>query len=372
MNDLEKKSFYSFLLLYIGSSFLFTVLSGFWYYKASKNSLENTVYYKMQHYADHISGLIINAQMHGTKLNLPELEKGYGYYLVKTGDAKDIKEDYFEKNDQKVLISAAPQEHMDVKYVVIRSKEFGIELKTLRKNVMGIMSVVFVLIVIISWGLSKLFMKPIHQKMVQIEQFVQDISHELNTPITALQMSSSRALQKGVYDEKSLKNISISTKQLYTLYRSLTFLNFETPTESIPTIDLQKVLQEVVEYYAQLCEAKGINVVLRSEQSFLAIEEDKARLFFSNLLSNAIKYSMPHTNITLTLTKNSFVIKDEGVGVAKEKLEKIFDLYVRSSSLAGGFGVGLSIVKKICDEANIKISISSEVDKGTEIELLWS
>ena len=371
MNSLEKRSFYSFLALYIGSSFLFLMMSGFWYYKAQKNALESTAYYKMQHYSDTIGGLIINAQMHGTVLKLPNLEEGYEYFLVRTDEKREFPSNYYDENGYTVLVSTSPQEHLNIKYVVVKTNESHKKVESLKKEVISVMSIIFLLIVLISFLLARLFMRPIHQKVQQIEQFIQDVSHELNTPVTALQMSSKRAMQKGVYDEKILKNISISTKQLYSIYQSLCYLSFSTRAKEAQNINLKEIVEEVVEFYAELCLAKEIMISLDLEDTFMKIDEERARLLFSNLLSNAVKYSMPHKSITLTLKKNSFIIKDEGVGIAKEKLDKIFDLYERGSDLAGGFGVGLSIVKQICDEAGIKIEVQSQLDKGTLFSLSW-
>jgi two-component system OmpR family sensor kinase len=107
------------------------------------------------------------------------------------------------------------------------------------------------------------------------------------------------------------------------------------------------------------------------EDLFIRLDKERAKLLFSNLLSNAIKYSLPNKRISLTLTKESFIIQDEGVGIAKEKHEKIFDLYERASQQAGGFGVGLSIVKQICDESNIKIEVDSKLNQGTAFRFSW-
>ena len=80
---------------------------------------------------------------------------------------------------------------------------------------------------------------------------------------------------------------------------------------------------------------------------------------------------MPNTTISITLTPEYFTIKDEGVGISKEKLEAIFELYKRESDIAGGFGVGLNIVKQICDAYNIKVTVSSELEKGSEFTLFF-
>jgi two-component system OmpR family sensor kinase len=347
------------------------MLSGFWYYTAQKNALENTTYYKLQHYSDTIGGLIINAQMHGTVLKLPKLEEGYEYFLVKNGEKQNFKEGYYKENGKSILVSSSAQEHLNIEYVVVKTDEYHKKLKALQKSVFLVASLAFVVIVLISWLLSKLFMRPIHQKVVQIETFIQDISHELNTPITALGMSSKRAMQKGVYDEKILKNISISTKQLYAIYQSLVYLSFSAKLGEVQEINLKEIVEEVIEFYAELCFAKNIAIISNLEDLFIRLDKERAKLLFSNLLSNAIKYSLPNKRITLALTKDAFIIQDEGVGIAKEMLDKIFELYERGSHVAGGFGVGLSIVKQICDEAKIKVEVISKPNQGTSFRLSW-
>lgn len=371
LNNLEKKSFYSFLALYLGSSLFFLVLSGYWYFNAQKNSLENTTYYKLQHLADKVSGLIIHAQMSGTLLTLPKAEKNYEYILIKTNENRNFEKKYFEKDGYKILVSSAPQEHLDIQYVVVKTDEYHHELKKLQILVLSTIVVVFSAIVVISWILSKLFMRPIHEKMSQIEQFIQDISHELNTPITALQMSSKRAMQKGVYDEKILTNISISTKQLYSIYQSLSYLNFHMPKEEAELLELKPILERTIEFYKELTRAKNITIKVNISDAKLKIIETKAELLFSNFLSNAIKYSMPNTTISIILKDGYFSIQDEGIGIAKDKLEEIFGLYKRGSNLAGGFGVGLHIVKQICDEFGIKIDVSSELERGSIFRMNW-
>ncbi len=381
MNDLEKRSFYSFLSLYVGSSFLFLALVGFWYYTAQKNALQSSDYYRMQHYGDKVSAAIINAHMHGGGLHLPAPPPETELTLVSTQNGvvygslpQDLSmegNNFLIRKESTIFISDAPQEHLNIKYVVIESRTLHRELEALLAYVLLVMIGIALGVVLIAWGLSKLFMRPIHQKVGQIEQFVQDISHELNTPITALQMSTKRAMQKGVYDEKILTNISISTKQLYSIYQSLAFLNFSTPRQQPETIDLQPVLEESLAYYAELSRAKNIRFTTTITSAPLLITEERAKLLFSNLIANAIKYSMPDTTITVTLKDHLFSIKDEGVGIAEAKIKEIFKPYARGSNIAGGFGIGLSIVKQICDEFKIRIDVESEVDKGSCFTLTW-
>ena len=355
----------------MSSSLLFVLLLGYWYYSAQKNALENETYYKLEHFADRLSGLIINAHMMGVKLELPQ-DEAYEYKLLKDAESQSIEVGYFEKDGYKVLVSDAPREHLNIKYVVVKMGDYAERLNQLEEHVLAMMGIIFVLIGFTSILLAKIFMRPIRTRIEQIESFIQDVSHELNTPITALKMSASRAIQKEVYDKKILTNISISTKQLETIYNSLTYLNFTDEQESREMVELDVMTERVVNYYDELSSSKKIDIVLDVEPfTFYAIGS-KMELLFSNLLSNAIKYSMPETTITITLKGGVFSIKDEGVGIAKEKLNAIFELYSRDSQIAGGFGVGLSIVKQICDEYGVEVSVKSELGVGSEFKLIFN
>ncbi|MDF1883105.1 HAMP domain-containing histidine kinase [Sulfurimonas sp. SAG-AH-194-C21] len=370
MNDLEKHSFYSFLAIYLISSLFFVLLSSFWYYSSLKSSLESETYYELTHLADSISGKVINAQMKGISLSLPN-EEGYGYMLVPLHKKEAYTVGYFEKNGYKVLVSSSPQEHLNIAYVIVKTQLYFKELEKLKSDVITRAGLVFLAIFFISFILAKLFMRPVHKRIEQIEEFIQDVSHELNTPITALKMSASRAIKKEVYDKKILTNISISTKQLETIYNSLTYLNFSDKQEESTEVALGDVVNRVVKYYSELSNAKGVEVKIDIHEASLNIIESRAELLISNLLSNAIKYSMPESTIRISLKEGLFVIKDEGVGIASEKLDAIFELYSRDSQIAGGFGVGLNIVKQICDTYKIKVKVSSVLGEGSEFRLLF-
>ncbi len=164
MNDLEKHSFYSFLAIYLVSSLFFVLLSSFWYYSSLKSSLENETYYKLTHLADSISGKIINAQMKGIKLTLPS-EEGYEYMLVSVDEKEAYEVGYFEKDAYKILVSASPQEHLNIEYVVVKTPRYFEELDKLKSDVMTRAGLVFLAIFFISFVLAKLFMRPVHKRI---------------------------------------------------------------------------------------------------------------------------------------------------------------------------------------------------------------
>jgi len=379
MNKLEKKSFYSFLGLYIVSSFLFISLIGYWYYEAQKGALENETYYKLQHTADMKSGDIIMAHMQGTTLKKSFVPDGIALALINTKGMvvsgklvepfMSRKAGYIEARGYNIFVSDAPREHLNISYVVAQSKTLQDELEALKDSVLKLIIVSAFLIAIVAWFLSTFFMRPVHQKVEQIERFINDVTHELNTPITSLSMATDQALKQGECSTKTMKNISISTKQLYDIYRSLTYLNFSTKKEIAESLNLEEILEKSVAYYSQLAEIKRITFDVNFERTDFAMPEAQATLLFGNLIGNAIKYSPPSSTIILTLQNNVFTIKDEGIGIEPSKQKEIFTKFKRGTEYSGGFGVGLSIVKSICDEYGVGIELDSVPQVGTEFRL---
>jgi len=375
MNELEKKSFYSFLGLYIVSSFLFLGLIGYWYYTAQKNALQNEMYYKLQHITDMRAGEIIMAHMKGKPLNDTVAPKGIQLAWINTEnkvvkgtlvvDKVPQKAGYFREKGYDIFVSDAPREHLGIKYVVAQSNVLSNALQALQMTVLTAMIIAAIILAIIAWLLSKLFMKPVHQRVVQIERFINDVTHELNTPITSLSMASKQALKKGECTMKTLNNISISTKQLYDIYRSLTYLNFSSKEEISEPIHLDKVLEQSIAYYTPLAEIKRITFDIDISPHIFVIPESRATLLFGNLIGNAIKYSSPKSNIKVSLEEGILRIQDEGIGIEVEKQQEIFEKFTRGTEYSGGFGVGLSIVKSICETYKIEVKVESIVGEGT-------
>jgi two-component system, OmpR family, sensor kinase len=381
MNRAEKHSFYSFLSLYLLSSTFFLSLSAYWYYNTHKANTEQLFYYEMQHIADKISSQVINAHMHNTPFSLKK-QKTFtvGLYtkekILKFGEAFnkdfDFSKEFQTVGNNELYISKGSNSHLGVEYILISSQEKAIQIQSLLNLVIYTTLLLLLFIILIGWILSNLFLQPIKKKRLEIERFISDVTHELNTPITALKMGSERALAKKVYDEKLLQNLSISTKQLYDIYTSLTYLNFNTKTPTPTPLDIVPILNESVHYYAPLAQMKKITITHTTQASHFAIPKEKLTLLLGNLLSNAIKYSSPNSTITLALTQNALTIKDEGIGIKSELLSSIFLPYSRATEYSGGFGIGLNIVKRICDEYHIKIEVASILNKGTTFTLQFS
>lgn len=377
MNKITKKSFYSFLALYLISSFIFLVLAAYWFFTSQVSMEMNNNFYKMTHIADRVSSKVIKAHMMGIHYKLTATpDASVALYdknkkLLQGGVTKDVdfNDEFYMANGTFTLVSRRASGHLGVEYVVVQSSQCIHNVSALKNKVAYTVILTAFFIILISVFLSYMFLKPLKDKMKEIEDFVKDTTHELNTPITALMMSTSRLKSKKTYDEKINKNISISTKQLYDIYSSLSFLSFDNKSEKAQDLAFDEVVNESIEYFRELLEKKKITISTSLEECPIHIAPTKAKMLINNLLSNSIKYSTPNTKIKISTTQNSFTIQDQGIGIAEDKLDEIFKRFVRASSYAGGFGVGLNIVDSIVKEYEYEVLIESTELVGTTITI---
>lgn len=382
MNRDEKRSLYSFLGLYIFSSFILLGVSAFWYYNAQKQMHENLLFYKMQSIAEKINAEVIEAHMQGHAFAMPLIEDAYSAALFSASGEKiygslaansviDFQKRYVLSHDDAVLVSTGTNMHLGIKYTVITSSILHKEVAQLRGQIYGALLAAGFFISLVGYMLLKIFMQPVKRRMDSMDRFIKDTAHELNTPITALMMSTRRAIEKGSYDSKLMRNISISTKQLYDLYTSLTYLSFDIDEEDT-TIDLADSLRASMEYFNEQAQSKQIRLLCEKyDPTPFGISPHKALKLFNNLISNAIKYSHPDTTVTMRLEDGVFSIADEGIGFGDDIKQRIFERYSRGTDYAGGFGVGLSIVAVICREYDIGIEVDSLAEKGTCFRLFF-
>lgn len=381
MNELEKRAYRAFLGLYLVSSLLFMTLLGYWYYTAQKRSLESAQRYRLEHVADRVGSAVIVAHMHRTPLSLPSADPDIAVALfdahghLRHGTLpvpiRPEKTGYFRRHGYSVLVSDSPNDHLGIHYVVVESDALAAELAALRANVLGIGTAVALLIMLVAWTLARIFMRPVREKFQQIERFVNDITHELNTPISALTMTTEQALKRGECTQKNLRNLTVSTRQLYDIYRALTYLNFSKKDPDPAPVDLEALLQKSADYYRPLCESKRIDLQVRTRPLVFAMPPTQAQLLFGNLIGNAVKYSPPGSTLTLSIENGCVVVADEGAGIDPALHDKIFERYTRATDSAGGFGVGLSIVKRLCDDYGIALSLDSAVGQGTTFRLCF-
>jgi two-component system OmpR family sensor kinase len=264
--------------------------------------------------------------------------------------------------------------YLGTKYLIIEVENSGAWREEAWKYILGYGLIAFFLFILFGLFLAKLFLKPMRDSIMLLDRFIKDTTHELNTPLSAILANIEMMDTEVMIDKnkKKLDRINIAAKTVSTLYKDLTYLTLEQEKEKHDEeIAIKPVLKNRIEYFDILARSKKITFVLSLQHATILMDKQKFIRVIDNLISNAIKYNKRGGRIKIVLQENKLIISDTGIGISEDKIPFMFDRYMRFNQSEGGFGVGLSIVKKIIDEYNIKIEVESKEGEGTKMVLKW-
>ena len=224
-------------------------------------------------------------------------------------------------------------------------------------------------------------LEPIQEMVDEQNRFITDASHELRTPITALKSEIEVYLRSDKYTEKETKELLNSNLEevnnLQILSENLLQLaQIEKPNENITLDDvsLSDILNEAVRKVQPLAKEKHIEI--HKQLTDVIVKGDRQSLteVFVILLDNAIKYSSEKKKVTIKSESMDHTIVvnviDNGPGIEKNDLPHIFDRFYRADTsrtkqTINGYGLGLSIAKKVIEMHKGSIAVKSEKNKGT-------
>ena len=224
---------------------------------------------------------------------------------------------------------------------------------------------------------------PIQKMVDEQNRFVSDASHELKTPLTSLKTAMEVSLRDKNFSLEGSKQLireSIGeVNKLSRLSDSLLQLSqLETPKENLKLekLSLKKIIEESIRQVDPMARQK--NIYINNQVKDFQIKGSRYGIdgLFVTILDNAIKYSGEKKQIIITSKKSDkkiiISIKDQGIGISKEDLPHIFDRFYRADSArakksSGGYGLGLSIAKKIVETHKGDIKVESKLGKGTQI-----
>lgn len=209
------------------------------------------------------------------------------------------------------------------------------------------------------------------------KSFVSHASHELNNPITAIQGECEISLLKersiGEYVE-ALQRISSESKRLSNLIRHLLFLSRqdeELLKNNMEETSLQDMLTDLTTGNARI----RLHIQESGTQATVQANPYLLKIALKNIIDNACKYSKKEVDITLSRINQQVVIEieDRGIGIPQEEIEHIFQSFYRGSNTHdyAGQGIGLSLTMKIISAYNGKLEISSEIEKGTKVRVIF-
>ena len=382
----EKKTLFRFLSLYVFFTILTLGLISFLYYTMQKEIETSQKTIELNQYANEF--IVELKDLHNDKtdtLIYPRDEKfktslyDKEYNLIySTLSNPKVQLTQISYTNNKIVryIKNHQEYYLNTQYVIVQIDDDKEWLNKTIQNIFVYGIIFFIFMIVFGYFLLNLFLKPMKDALHLLDTFIKDTTHELNTPVSTIMTNIELINRDKIEDQyllKSINRIDIGAKTISNIYDDLTYLllNHKIVSDN-QELNIKDIIEQRVEYFTILANIKKINIVTNlKEDVLLTIDKKKISKLIDNILSNAIKYNKISGSITIALDRNKLKIKDTGRGIDKENLELLFDRYTRFDKSVGGFGIGLNIVKMICNEYNLTIDIKSKLNEGTEVSINW-
>ncbi len=218
-------------------------------------------------------------------------------------------------------------------------------------------------------------------------RFFTDISHELRTPLTLIASPVEYLLKKEPLSENAKSQLEIVQKNTNRMLRLINqILDFrkiqsEKMKLIIEEVDVAPYVEEICSGFSKLAEEKRIrsNIVDQSNRAHLWLDKDKFEKIIFNLLSNAFKFTPADKSVDVIIYEDvehvSVTVKDQGTGIARERLKLLFERFEsfasRNVTTQSGTGIGLSLTKELVELHHASIEVESETGKGSAFRVIF-
>lgn len=216
-------------------------------------------------------------------------------------------------------------------------------------------------------------MAPVEENLEQMEHFIHNAWHELKTPIAVIKSSLELMKIKENYTE-GIKESIYELNRMNQLIDTLLELSTPNLSKSTEVINIVELVEEIVKNNEENIHKKQIQMnILNNSKEPLIANREYLGICLNNIISNSIKYNKQGGSIDITIYLKSIEIKDTGIGIEKENIEKVFDRFYKEGEVRDeySFGIGLSLVQKITETYGWKIAIQSEKNIGTTVKLTF-
>ncbi len=201
------------------------------------------------------------------------------------------------------------------------------------------------------------------------------VSHELKNPLGSIKANLSELLESET-DEGKIKKYYFIQKDVERIERILQQIEYIVMVQlglyepKVDTINTKKLIKEILSDLEIKIKSKSVNVKTLFEDEDIKSDYFVIKTIITNLLSNAIKYSHEDSEIEILLSQKRLIVKDQGIGMHSSEIDKIFQRFYRTDiarKKAPGSGLGLAVVKYLCDLMGYKVVVESKYLKGTTV-----
>ena len=377
MNNDEKKALRNFLFIYVSSTIFLVSVILYVYYQNELKMAHDSCTMELKNASMQIKAEILDKYMKKKDFIPEKLSKVNIKYALLDKDKNiifsylderfqiDYSKNIYENSSYKYFITTLDEENIPIKYIILESCQVVSDKNNIKILILIKLIISSIFIACIGFLLSKILLNPARKRVESMDKFIKDSAHELNTPITVL-MTSVSMLKNGKNPEKMMKYILSSSKQISQIYNDIHFSAFNEINEDVyEEFDLKDLVAESVDYFNDISITKNIQINPNLFSCFIKMDKTKTQKLVNNLISNAIKYSYKDSIIDVTLKDNILYVRDFGRGISKDEEKNIFKRYKRGNNNEGGFGIGLDIVKRICNEYNLLLDLKSKVGEET-------
>lgn len=267
--------------------------------------------------------------------------------------------------------------------VIARSADsMNRELALLRRALVSFVPLAVLASLALGWWMAGRSLRPVRAVVERQRAFMADASHELRTPLAVLQAHTELALDREIDASslyRSLGVISRTTSNLAALVNDLMSLARADASTLEPErvlVDLEEVVEETIEDFAPAAKERGSKIVLGPcKSTFLRADPTQLKRLIAVFLDNALRHAVP-CSIHVSLTEQNDCVElriaDEGPGIRKDLLSRVFERFVRGDSASanqGGSGLGLAIAQSIATAHGGRVALGTNSRGGTTASL---
>lgn len=343
MKNYEKKSLITTISLFFIPLFILASIVLYMYHSDKVKDIEQNILYQMKDYT---------FDFKGDTFSLDIVEDNKEKQLFKIYHCKEGLCAYFQ------IPSTGPY----LLKVIYDKKKYEKVYYDFLLDIFKFSVVIFFFLLFISVGFALYSLRPMKEALHLLEDFLKDLIHDLNTPATSILLNSKLLKRRGDFEET--ERIELSAKTISSLYKNLELI---TPKQISKTeeVSLSKLVDEKIEILQKLYPKIKFNKNMQNV--FIKSNKNAMERIIDNLLTNACKYNKKNGEVNISASEQKLIIEDSGIGI--KNVKKVFQRYYKENET--GLGIGMSIVKQLCDILDINISITSVIDKGTKIELTF-